>query len=603
MDAAQNNVNNTILRHGNEPIWLVKSGDRVLGPFTTEEIKNKIRSKEVVVIDEISAPFSRWRYVRDEPLFGAVVEEIRRGLMHSQENTEVQGYTAARGDTQTNTPTGDAITRADTVTDANLQAALAARTADGTSIQDAEFEDITERNSTAKAGGNKAARQYGVGNAAPHVDRRVFRFASFLWLGVFLVLLAAGYLVLQARGVRLGADGGLSYSAFLKRAEQSWKEGDFETSATFYREANLRKPNQPEIAVRLAVLMLNAGQTVDAKRLLTQVESLSSEAAVNARVSLAMGLAALAGDDYSEALARFRQARIGLERESQWIADFNIGVASFMARRFEDAIDAFRVAGTEPITRLMLARSLIETSGGKENERSAEALAVLESLFSSAADFRQESLVIAAALDESMGRQERARNRVSLAFDTDPDQTRDHFHDPFVASGAFKWTQMVPLCRRLDQAIGTTLVKAFHSLCVFKAGERDRASRMLDAEIARDPNEAIFHTMKAAFMVDSGRDEDARGALRVTEQGRESRLSKILHARVCSRMRDDACAEKKWKALLEEQMPPLAAFVELARLKAHQSDTNGALALTSRALSLSPRYIPALRFRREAGLQ
>ncbi len=79
--------------------WLVKSGDHILGPFTTAVVVEKVRSKELVVIDEISQPRSRWRYIRDVPAFAAIVEEVRRGHAAAREDTEVQGYTTT--DTKT----------------------------------------------------------------------------------------------------------------------------------------------------------------------------------------------------------------------------------------------------------------------------------------------------------------------------------------------------------------------------------------------------------------------------------------------------------------------------------------------------------------------
>jgi hypothetical protein len=72
-----------------DTLWLVKSGDRVLGPFATNEVVRRLRAKELVVIDEVIAPQSRWRHIRDEALFSNVVDEIRTGLMSVRDDTEV----------------------------------------------------------------------------------------------------------------------------------------------------------------------------------------------------------------------------------------------------------------------------------------------------------------------------------------------------------------------------------------------------------------------------------------------------------------------------------------------------------------------------------
>ncbi len=84
-----------------ETIWLVKSGDRILGPYSGEEIKNKLHEKELVVIDEVVMPMRRWRYIRDEPAFALVVEEVRKSHLSMREDTAT-----GNAGTQTGTNTG-----------------------------------------------------------------------------------------------------------------------------------------------------------------------------------------------------------------------------------------------------------------------------------------------------------------------------------------------------------------------------------------------------------------------------------------------------------------------------------------------------------------
>ena len=62
---------------GQSELWLIKAGDRIVGPFEHAEVIKRLLSREIAVIDEISKPMSRWRFVREEPAFLAVVEQIR----------------------------------------------------------------------------------------------------------------------------------------------------------------------------------------------------------------------------------------------------------------------------------------------------------------------------------------------------------------------------------------------------------------------------------------------------------------------------------------------------------------------------------------------
>ncbi len=69
-------------------LWLVKSGGRILGPFSREEVVAKLKSKELVLLDEVAQPLRRWRYVRDEMEFARVVESLRMGAYAGREDTQ-----------------------------------------------------------------------------------------------------------------------------------------------------------------------------------------------------------------------------------------------------------------------------------------------------------------------------------------------------------------------------------------------------------------------------------------------------------------------------------------------------------------------------------
>jgi tetratricopeptide (TPR) repeat protein len=598
-----------------EHIWLVKSGDRVTGPFTTEELKTKIRSKEVVVIDEISSPVSRWRYVRDEPTFGAVVEEIRRGLLHAQENTEVQGYTGRNEGTQTqtltHTNTRDEQPEVEIVVEIAADPIIHAEAghADFENAKNAEFVELGNRGGRTEDA-RAAFRQFGVGDNA-EVKKNVSRFSTVMWISVFAVLAGVAYFVLQTKGSQFGgSDSSVGFASLLERADQDWMEGDFDSALIAYKEANSRKPNQPAIVSRLAALMISKGGTVEAKRLLASAAEKAIEPSSRFDVEMVQGLASLASDELSEAQAKFRMAKNDAEAGDQWKASFNAGVVAFMLQAWDEAVGHFRSASATPIARLMLARSLIRSVDTSEAARSLaplsgplkEASGLLEALLASQGDYHQEAAIVAATLENAIGHKERARARLQAAFETDPDQTLMHVHDPFLALTTVRWRAFIPMCQRLQRELPSGFSSAMLSLCMYRAGERDKATQFLDSEIVREPSDHSLQAMKAFFLIDTGRDEDARGALRLAERGEGSRLARILSARVCTHSHDRACAERTWKALSEESGPPIAAFIELASLKVSDNDIGGASPLITRALQISPHYAPALRLKREAGI-
>ena len=56
-----------IMRQENrlENKWLIKSENRILGPYNFEQVIDLIRKKQISIIDEIRDPETRWLYVRE----------------------------------------------------------------------------------------------------------------------------------------------------------------------------------------------------------------------------------------------------------------------------------------------------------------------------------------------------------------------------------------------------------------------------------------------------------------------------------------------------------------------------------------------------------
>lgn len=68
MSSSMNGANNQ---------WLVKSANRVMGPFKRDEVVTGLKLKHFTIMDEISAPFGRWTLIRDEAALQDAVREIR----------------------------------------------------------------------------------------------------------------------------------------------------------------------------------------------------------------------------------------------------------------------------------------------------------------------------------------------------------------------------------------------------------------------------------------------------------------------------------------------------------------------------------------------
>lgn len=68
--------------------WIVKSENKILGPYSFEQIEDLVRKKQISLIDEVRDSSTRWLYVRENPEFKTIVESIRKELDSKMESTK-----------------------------------------------------------------------------------------------------------------------------------------------------------------------------------------------------------------------------------------------------------------------------------------------------------------------------------------------------------------------------------------------------------------------------------------------------------------------------------------------------------------------------------
>lgn len=610
--------------------WLVKSGDRVLGPFTTDEVSRLLRAKEIVVIDEVISPEARWTYVRDVPAFHPVVEEIRRGLLQAREDTEIQGYT----DTVSNQP------QATHVTSATQAAASAPDVTAGTATNLNNMSDYTLTNAegtkptipniplnqppSKPAATSVPKAPSPLSNSSPaqplapskekrpelqplmpsapvettYTMKPARRRPPGLVVGIIVLVVATVFMIYTV-SKKQSASGPLlpaSTENLETQASVSWKRGEFERALDLYRAIDRQKPKQPAVVARVALLMMQLeGQTVEAKRKLQEVSDVAASPEAQSQIQIALGMAALHNEDTAEAVVRFSQAG------DSWIANYDRGVAAYATKDWAGAIRGFEAAGDQAIGVLMLARSYLgqAEASGKANFRKQAEDAVVKGT-AKFADYKQELLVVGTYGDLLSGNKKRAESRLAQAIEIDPDQTSDHFHDPALSRAFVSWSNFIPLCREIHTALDSNHSAALLSLCLSKANQIEDAGKTLETRISQNPSNAELHAVNAYVHMTADRDDAARASLTLAQKAGGTRLSQILSARLCSRDRQDACAEEGWSKLASEKNPPLASYTGLAQIKFQKGDTPTANALLVNAERVSPTYLPLLRLREDA---
>lgn len=601
---------------GKDTLWLVKSGDRVLGPFLTAEVVRRLRAKELVVIDEVSSPQSRWRHIRDEQLFASVVEEIRTGLMTVRDDTEVGESTKTQNvsahqinDDGTPTPhvSGTSVGQ---VTTARFDSSYnVSRISDAEIVSETEevehihiasareIERPTERKREKKKEVHSSL-SYAPAGKKRDSAAMVSKTSKVLWglVAASILVIGAGFYFFRVAPAKRAGFRSEEVSRLRKEADRAWNQAEFLRSLKLYEQINREPHTDLETDLRQAILQLRVErETLAAKRRLEELipKLTSSEAKTRARIALAV--ASLQGDEPLEA----QNALMGLVREPDAgpIAYFNLACAQAATGLRAEAIETLKKLDTHP-TLNAPARLLRALMYLKEGEPKQASLATgLDDETRDQQAFRQELYAIGATSDWLDGNKKRSITRLRVALDTDPMQTEEFFYDPLLYFEAIRWRQILPFVEDFTARSKSNGSKALYAMALIKSDRRPEAQQFLSESLSPRMNDSDLQAVSAYGLMMQGRDDEARGTLKFTKTaGTESVpiISAILEARLFERASDRNGADAVWSELAKRPSPPVAAVTSVARIES-QIATEKGLGQVERLKVLYPHSVPVVK--------
>lgn len=592
---------------GKDTLWLVKSGDRVLGPFITAEVVRRLRAKELVVIDEVISPQSRWRHIRDEALFASVVDEIRAGLMTARDDTEVGTGTGTpvivirdQGNDD-KTPIDQFAKGAVKSGDATVSGATQARfdsTFGSSRISDAEIVSETEERSPNhsatmrqvdkpdKLAGRSvhstlAYTPPGTASTADHI-KIVSRTSRVLWSIVGLaiaIIVSSAYIfkVLPAKRATARAE---EITRFKTEADRAWDRAEFVRALKLYEQINREPHIDLETDLRQAILMLRVErETLAAKRRLEDLLPKLQGPEQKTRARVALALAELQSDEPQEAQKQF--AQLVREPEAGPIAYFNLACAQAASGLRTEAIQTLAKLSSHPTleapSRVLRALLMLKEGASKH------AAAVVDvSQPANLAAWRQETYTVGAIADWMDGNKKRSAQRLRLALDTDPMQTEEFYHDPLLYLEPLRWKNILPFVQDYANRVKSNGAKALLGLALIKADRRTEAQSFLAESLKSKMTDGDLQAINAYLMMVLGLDDEARGALRFSrrdEDNESAPIVAVLEARLCERAEDRNCADTVWASLVNRPLPPVVAEVGVARVESQISKEKGVAAV------------------------
>ena len=545
-------------------MWLVKSGGNVLGPFSLDELIEKIQSKEVVLHDEVLMPLAKWHYVREEPQLAEVVEHIRSKAVGERE------------DTITTTGTED------------MQ------------VVDAEFEDLEHTPARSNDKGSNVKTFGALGDE--RLQQQLAQTSWRVWPLTILFLFAlVSVLWWNHKETQKSVQEPLSQESLINSAHRFSEVGDYGHAIEYYSRALALVPSDVEINLALAPLLISIeAQTVEARRMLQKVAGNELSNGDRVRLQTALGLADLIDGDLDGALTSTLEAQ---KLDPQFTpALINLGTLYFLKGQLSEARSFLQKAqknlSYSSLVQLLIHRGDLERIG--KGEHSAlnlkEAAKTLQNLGQELYDGKQEAYFLAAYAYALANDSEQTLMAAEMVLDVDPQMTEHHWHDPLISRRLLAWSDMSQFCSQIvGKAPNSPRMKAFSGFCRAKSGQRAEAKKEFELGVSQASEDSLLRATFAAFLMDNSQEDEARAALRVNEDREQFELPLIVSARLCAQSKDAECAKQMWDKLLKLNPRSVVAIAGKAQELSKTADQSHLKDLVAQGLVLSPKYIPLLK--------
>ena len=404
-------------------LWLVKTSGQILGPLNVFEIEALLRSKELVVLDEVCLPQKRWTYIRDEKTFVRIIEELREEDFSSDidEHTETVGVS------------NEEMT-------VSLTDALATEPGKGSEIVYDAVEEIVNEPHHKKNTGNEQVARYGTTQT---VQQEINRFSKSLRLGlVFFVIVIAGFFAFRVF-VSEPKQAAIQTADYVSDGFKALRIGEYALALENFENAYEVDSTRQEIYVFLGALLIQVNnETVRGKRFLHEVLDFDGPNKKYAYTGL--GVANLVDSELRFAKKSFESA-LALDPEYK-SALINLATVHFYKGNYDRAIEVaskvINLGADDKIVFFVVADSYIKKwESSKDPKNLVKAKEAVNSIKIYGYDYRQESWIYEKYINYLQGVKTSEKDLLDI-IEINPHLTSEHRHDIMAFRNNISWLQI-----------------------------------------------------------------------------------------------------------------------------------------------------------------
>lgn len=515
-----------------QPEWLIRSGSRILGPYTQAEVALKLREKELSLHDEISEPVGRWWPIQYHPRMEDVVEDFR-----SQTTTDLTDALSTR------TPT--------------------------LSLTDALNEGSSKSKSKVQTE-PKVVETFGVYKQSPQNKNLKNLQGTFWAASIAVVLLGTGFFWYLQKNKTQKIEMNAQVSD-ARIAEQALFVGDYRKALAAYKRLADKNPQGNEYSIYLAPLYLQVeNQTVLAKRELEKINGRDQFA----EAQTAEGLLNFIENNRQKAKENWQKALTINPNYDP--ASLNLAYDMMASKNWNQARqwleNYYQRDKSSADHNIAYALASLEAFEKNKNQRLlTEADLILSDSYLKIQDRIQDVLLIRSAIAQHTGNQEDFRKNIFDLLNQEIEGFKKVRHNAFVANAWFENEMIAPLCREQAAKLTAQPDKGLmETYCFVRAGQMDQAQKKMAQVRDQAPRHPLVQAW-ASYMLDQQQQQEQASVIlgRAMEANRSGEYIQpyILQAQFCFSRKDYACAEQNWQVVLQQKPDSLMAGTALAQIK------------------------------------
>lgn len=501
--------------------WIVKSENRILGPYSFEQIEDLIRKKQISLIDEVRDSSTRWLYVRENPEFKGIVESIRKELDSKLESTKTfQSFSKTEDLAKTKTDVSAVFTevKVDEVKDISVVKEI---------IQNQEQERKQFYQEEAKK--RDKVKLYGLENdkiVKEKVKSSVGRFLLFVGITFLLVL---------------GGIGGFYYyqKANQQKQEELWVQqikkykflGLDQKAVEIFGKlpVELQKKTLPQVIELLPLLETNGSVRSTEIENLKNTEALSAEQKAN--LNLVQFWGAMQGQNYDSAQDFVVKANT-LFPASNLVKE-NDAIVNFKKGRFQKALNIYKDLYKNESSGRYLFGMVLAVMGLPSSERSphiSEISQTIEKYTFVYYDYKKE-LLLAQLVFTTLEKNEALFQKTWKQFINTPCQLSLQFKKPLLLGPNFYlWKDLADYVNLLKPKLSAEDLVIFETHHLIEGGQISAASEYIAQNAAKIKDNFVKQQMNLLIFYFQSRVNDILALEKANQLDMQSELNNVILA-------------------------------------------------------------------------